>query len=148
MPPRRDLLFVGMQFALLLALAVDPVGVEVAPPALVRYLGQTLCALAVVLGVVAVLQLGTNLTPWPSPKAGSRLVTTGLYAWARHPIYACLAGFAFALVLATGSVWRLGLAMALLWLFWRKATFEEAMLRERYPEYAAYANRVERFALF
>ncbi len=148
MPPRRDLLFVGVQFALLFALGIDPVDFAYPVPPLLRYVGWTAAGLAVLAGLLAVLQLGTNLTPWPTPRSGSALVTTGLYAWARHPIYACLAGFALALTLATGSVWRLGLALALLGLFWRKATYEESLLQKRYPSYGSYAEQVERFGFF
>ncbi len=145
MPPRRDLVFVGVQFALLFGLMIDPLGLAVDVHDVVRVVGYGVCAATMIVGLLAVLQLGTNLTPWPSPRSGSRLVTTGLYALARHPIYACLLAFAFALALATGSVWRLGLALVLGGLFWRKATYEETLLRARYPAYAAYARRVGKF---
>lgn len=142
MPPRRDLVFVGVQLALFVGLAVDPLAYSFPMPPLLRYVAWTLVGVAVLTGVTAVLQLGTNLTPWPSPKAASQLVTTGVYGWVRHPIYAALILFAFGLALATGSAGRLILAMALLALFWRKAAYEETLLRTRYPEYDAYSKRV------
>ena len=146
--PRTDLLFVGVQFVLLLALAFDPLRVGFKLPVVERYIAWSICVATVVAGVAAVLQLGTNLTPWPSPKDSSQLVTSGLYAWSRHPIYACLAWFGLGLALATGSWWRIGVTACLWVLFWRKATYEERMLQERYPSYESYAQQVPRFGLF
>ncbi len=152
LPPKRDLLFVGTQLLLFVALAfahlpdwkmytAEGTGLTRA----VSYLAWVIAAGCVVYGVVAVLQLGTSLTPWPSPKANSRLITTGIYAWARHPIYASLCYFACALAVATGSWWRLLVAVALFVLFYFKSAYEEKLLRQVYPEYATYAASVPRF---
>ena len=145
MPSRRDLSYVGVQVLLFTLVAVDPLGVRwPVPPWLrtVSYVGAGAC---VVLGVLAVAQLGSSLTPWPSPRHGSDLVTTGMYARARHPIYASLLWFGVCVSVATGSPGR-ALATAGLWLLFRgKARYEEGMLRERYGGYAAYAKTVGRF---
>lgn len=145
MPARKDLLFVGAQALLFAAIAFDPLGIRYAVPTGLSVVAWGLAGACVVLGVLAVFQLGTNLTPWPSPKDGSRLVTSGLYAYARHPIYASLLWFGLAVSLATGSVGRILVTGALWWLFRRKARYEEGMLRERYAGYAAYAKTVGRF---
>ena len=144
MPPRRDLLFVAAQALLLAALALDP-ELGWRPLRGLPWIGWTLCGLSVAFGTLAVLQLGTSLTPWPTPRAGSALVTEGTYRVARHPIYASLIAFAVGLALATGSPWRLLVAAALYVLFCRKARYEEALLRERYAGYEAYAREVGRF---
>ena len=41
---------------------------------------------------LAALQLNRNLSPFPSPKKKSRLITSGAYKYVRHPIYT---GFSF-----------------------------------------------------
>lgn len=146
MPPRRDLLYVAVQVALLAALALDPCPeARLGSPTWLRSVGYVAMVAAVCLGAAAALQLGTSLTPWPSPRAGGRLVTSGLYAWARHPIYAALVYFGVGLTAATASPWR-GLVTGLLWgLFFLKSTYEERLLRGRYPGYGPYAERVGRF---
>ena len=58
-----------------------------------------------ILGAVGIMEaarraLGTNLTPYPQPRSGGTLVSTGIYARVRHPIY-------------TGVVLALGGASAL-----------------------------------
>ena len=146
MPSRHDFFYVGLQLALFAALALDPW-----PAGLIEYprwltlIGWAVAVGAVVTGAAAVLQLGTNLTPWPSPKAGSSLVTEGLYAHARHPIYAAILYFAMGLTVATGSPWRGLVTAGLMLLFYFKARHEERLLRARYPDYVAYAERVRRF---
>ena len=145
MPNRKDLTFVGIQAALLLALLYDPFPGNWQSPQLLRWIGAALGIASIILGLLAIFQLGSNLTPWPSPKENNYLVTTGTYGWARHPIYAAILGFSLGLTLYTGSLWRLALTVGLWLLFTRKARYEEARLRERFAEYADYASRVPRF---
>jgi len=148
MPNKKDILYVGIQFILLLGLFFNPFGnAEMIHP-WTGLLGFLICGVAIVFGLVAIVQLGTNLTPWPSPKAGSSLVTTGTYGWARHPIYASLIWFAVGLSLGYMSGWRFMMTALLVLLFLKKSTFEESMLRSRFEEYVNYAARVKRFGSF
>jgi protein-S-isoprenylcysteine O-methyltransferase Ste14 len=99
-----------------------------------------LVAVGALVLVTAGRALGTGLTPYPRPPSGGELVETGPYAVVRHPIYSggilIAAGISFAL-----SPWAL-VATAVLAAFWAfKASLEERLLRERYPEYAAYCER-------
>lgn len=80
----------------------------------------------------------------PGQKAA--LVTSGIYAWVRHPIYA----FSLALMLCTLIVLPTLPTLALAALhfigFSRKAAYEEKHLRREFgPEYEAYCRRVGRF---
>lgn len=145
LPPKQDLAFVGAQVALFVALAIDPFPLAVRVNPWLGGVGIALCIASIVFGVVAVVQLGTNLTPWPSPKASSQLVTTGTYALARHPIYASLLVFGLGLSLWTLSPWRLVVSAALYGLFRAKARYEEGLLQARYPSYAVYRDQVKRF---
>ena len=75
-----------------------------------------------------------------------KLVTTGIFAYSRNPIYV-----AFALVLAGEflifSNWiLLAYVGAGIWLFHRQVLLEEEFLRNRYgQEYAEYSARVPRY---
>ena len=95
--------------------------------------------------VRGILDLGSNLTPFPRPRAGATLVETGVYRYVRHPIYAggVLAGGGWAV--ATASVPALVLTAALLVLFDAKSRREEAWLEDQVPTYAGYRRRTRRF---
>ena len=96
------------------------------------------------LGIAGVRVLGLNRTPFPEPKPGSQLVTTGIYARVRHPLYASVIALGFGWAL----LWRSGPALALaagqVVFFYAKARLEERLLRECFAEYADYSRRVPR----
>jgi protein-S-isoprenylcysteine O-methyltransferase Ste14 len=96
-------------------------------------------------GLAGKRALGPQRTPFPEPRPNAALVTTGIYASIRHPLY--LAVMALGLAWALG--WRSGPALALAALqipfFDAKARREERWLRERFPEYRDYARRTRRF---
>ena len=96
------------------------------------------------LGIAGVRVLGLNRTPFPEPRPGSQLVTTGIYARVRHPLYASVIalGFGWALLWSSGPALALAAAQAVF--FYVKARFEERLLRERFAEYADYTRRVPR----
>lgn len=89
--------------------------------------------------------LGLNRTPFPQPKEDGQLITTGIYAHLRHPLYASVIALGFAWTLLWRSWPALGLAVAQILFFDAKARREERWLRELFPDYAAYARRVKRF---
>jgi protein-S-isoprenylcysteine O-methyltransferase Ste14 len=95
--------------------------------------------------VVAAANLGRSLTALPTPTARATLRTGGLYRFVRHPIYSGLLALVFGGAVTSGSVVKLGLAVALLGLLARKAAWEEDMLRRRYADYEQYARRTPRF---
>ncbi len=146
MPTSHDFVFVGTQAVLLAALAFAPGPHYFDLPDFLVYVAWAICGMAVLAGLLALAQLGTSLTPWPSPRAGGALVMTGLYAYARHPIYVTLIAFAFGLGIATESAWRLVVALLLVILFRQKARYEESLLRQHYgPAYESYCERVRGF---
>jgi protein-S-isoprenylcysteine O-methyltransferase Ste14 len=97
------------------------------------------------LGSVIVLgRLGKSFSIMPEARA---LVTGGPYAYARHPLYAMefltLAGTA----IQFAQPWAGLLALAVAALQVLRTVFEERVLAEAYPEYAAYRARVKRFGV-
>ena len=97
------------------------------------------------LGLRGKRDLGLNRTPFPQPKDDGQLITTGIYARLRHPLYASIIALGFAWALLWQSWPALGLAVAQILFFDAKARREERWLRARFPGYAAYVRRVKRF---
>jgi protein-S-isoprenylcysteine O-methyltransferase Ste14 len=96
-------------------------------------------------GVAGLRSLGRNLTPLPGPREGGELITSGIYAQIRHPLYASMMAAGFGWALAWGS--RVGLVpAAVLMLFLHaKARHEEQLLHARFAGYSGYSARVPRY---
>ena len=107
--------------------------------------GAFLLLIAAGCGLAGTVSLGRNLTPFPKPSASSKLVQTGIYGLMRHPLYTAV----FCGAVGWALVWRswpaLLAALALGPLFDAKARREERWLRQQFPEYAGYEQRVRRF---
>lgn len=97
------------------------------------------------LGLRGKRDLGAHRTPFPQPKEDGRLITTGIYARLRHPLYASVIALGFAWALLWRSWPALALAVLQMPFFDAKARCEERWLRELFPDYAAYVRRVKRF---
>ena len=113
--------------------------------AIVAYaVGGSLLALGLLLLVVAAIQLGASLTPFPTPREGQKLTATGAYALARHPMYGggILIALGWTIVFAT--VVGLALTLALALFLDLKARREEAWLSECFGDYDAYRERTPR----
>jgi len=91
-----------------------------------------------------ILDLRENLTPFPKPMEGGRLVESGSYRLARHPIYGGAIIAAFGWGLATASPLAVLGALGLGIFFDLKSRREEIWLAERYPDYPAYRTRTRR----
>jgi protein-S-isoprenylcysteine O-methyltransferase Ste14 len=115
------------------------------PPARIPLMvaGGAVLALGCALLVIAILTLGGYFAFTLRPAPSSALVTTGVYARARHPIYGgwILVGLGFALAL---SPWALLLAALLALELSGKSRVEERALVAHHPEYTAYRQRVTR----
>lgn len=87
-------------------------------------------------------RLGKSFSIMPEART---LVTTGPYAYARHPLYAaealCVAGNA----ILFQQPWAGLLAVGVVALQVIRSLFEERVLEEAYPDYAAYRRRTKRF---
>ncbi len=107
--------------------------------------GLALIAAGLLLGVRGILDLGSNLTPFPRPKDDSRLVESGVYGLVRHPIYGGLILASLGAGLITASVPTLLAAAALALFFYLKSRREERWLAERFSDYPSYRGRTRRF---
>jgi len=91
--------------------------------------------------------MGKNWAVVARTREDHSLVTSGPFAYVRHPIYGAL--FLFLLALAVGyGHWRnLAVAVPLYWIAtWGRIRHEERLLRAQFgADYDAYAARVKRF---
>ena len=138
-------LFVAGQVALLIALAVLPRAEHWPVPRWLVAVGWALMIAGAVLVVVAARRLGPGLTPTPIPNDSGRLITTGLYRFSRHPIYSGVLAIVAGIVVRSGSLVVAAVGAVTAAFFWFKARWEEDRLRERYPDYDAYAAGTGRF---
>lgn len=101
--------------------------------------GLILLVLGLLLLVVAALQLGTSLTPFPAPKA-DEITTTGTFALVRHPMYGGGILIAVGWTVVFASVIGLVLTLVLALFLDLKSRREEVWLRDRYDGYAGYCQ--------
>ncbi len=135
---------VAAQFVFLILLGFLPWGSLWAREVTTIVIGLVLVALGVGIALAAGGALGRTLTPSPIPKADGQLVTGGVYARVRHPIYSGLLVLGLGLVAIGASVLHALAWVALLSVLMAKARFEERMLLDQYPGYRDYAARVGR----
>jgi protein-S-isoprenylcysteine O-methyltransferase Ste14 len=86
--------------------------------------------------------LGKSLTANPVPVDSGALVTTGIYARLRHPIYTGLLVLTMGLVVSSGVWAQLIVWFGLLGLLVYKIRWEEILLSAKYKGYAAYKAKV------
>jgi len=109
-----------------------------------RFAGAVLIGAGGALAVRGSIDLGRNLTPFPKPREGVRLVDTGAYRLVRHPIYGGLVLGGFGWGLATASLPALAGAVVLGIFFALKSRREEDWLVAQVEGYAAYRERTRR----
>ena len=133
---------VALQFVLIGALLLTSW-----PPAAEGLLPAALLLLFVA-GVVGIAALAANrpgnFNIRPEPKAGARLVSSGIYRWIRHPMYAAVLLAMLGALLTDPRPWRVLAWLALLGVLIAKLQREERYLRQRFAEYATYRNRTWR----
>ena len=109
----------------------------------IQLIGAVTLMLCVGLFVTVHLQLGTNWSPIPEQLEGHELVTTGLYRWARHPMYAVFFWAAIGTLLATLN-WLIAWCVSgSVWFVLQRIPVEEQDMLELFgQQYAEYCDRV------
>ncbi len=87
-------------------------------------------------------RLGKSFSIMPEAR---KLVTSGPYAHARHPLYAVEMITIIGTALQFAAPWSWVLALLVVTLLWIRSYFEEQVLEATYPEYAAYRAKTARF---
>ncbi|TXF87045.1 isoprenylcysteine carboxylmethyltransferase family protein [Neolewinella aurantiaca] len=141
----KDYFFVGIQLLIFGAYALGFRALSFSLPSVFGYVGLFLAFSGLCTGVLALLQMKTSFSPFPTPTAAGELVTSGLFAWSRHPIYTSILLVAFGFALYSGSGYRMLIGLALLVLFFFKSSYEEELLSARFTKYADYKKKTSRF---
>ena len=100
--------------------------------------GIAICAPGLAIIVAALAAMGRVMQVSPQPKADGHLVTRGIYAWLRHPMYTGILFIVVGLLVRTPSLAAAIVGAVLVALLVAKSRFEESLLLARYPDYAAY----------
>lgn len=117
-----------------------------APPDLLDVLGVLLMIAGLAVLLIALLSLGSALTPTPVPQEGAALRTGGIYSVVRHPVYVGILLAALGFTLAVGSLWQVILLVAMAVFFYAKAFWEDRLLAERHGvAWFDYADHVSGF---
>ena len=106
-------------------------------------LGFLIIIIALIILVVAIKDLGRNLSPFPRPIYNSNLVTTGIYRFMRHPMYYSLIFISFGVFITKLSIYYLFLSISLGLIIKFKIALEEQYLNNKFKNYLLYKNEVK-----
>jgi protein-S-isoprenylcysteine O-methyltransferase Ste14 len=135
-------------FILLVAYGVQyfwPIGIGTSSG--IKYIGVA----AVMLGICIVIlvsrsfkRVETNIEPW---KPTTRIITTGIYAYSRNPVYAAFCLVPIGLGILLNSFWILvSFIPSTVLVYYLAITKEESYLEKKFgEEYVQYKNRVKRW---
>lgn len=103
----------------------------------------------VFVGLLAIYQMQVgNFNIAPLPKAGGKLVTSGLYTYVRHPMYMAQLLAALPLIIDYFSTIRLAVWLALFINLIFKLYYEERKLINQFSAYKAYMETTWRLIPF
>lgn len=118
-------------------------------PFRLRTCGLVLYTLGLITALLGRIQLGKSWSDIETPRAAEEraVVSHGVYAYIRHPIYSGDLLLLLGLELALNSWLVLGVA-ALIPVVFQRAVKEENLLSEQLSGYGAYVQRTKRFIPF
>ena len=105
--------------------------------------GYLIIIIAFIILLVAIKDLGRNLSPFPRPLKNSKLVTTGIYRFTRHPMYYSLMFISFGVFITKLSIYYLFLSVSLGLIIKFKIALEEQYLNNKFKNYLLYKNEVK-----
>ena len=106
-------------------------------------LGIFIIIIASIIILVAIKDLGRNLSPFPKPIRNSKLVTTGIYRFTRHPMYYSLIFISVGVFITKLSIYYLFLSISLALIIKFKISLEEKYLNDKFNNYLLYKNEVK-----
>jgi protein-S-isoprenylcysteine O-methyltransferase Ste14 len=105
--------------------------------------GFLIITIALIILLVAVKDLGRNLSPFPRPINNSNLVTTGIYRFTRHPMYYSLIFISFGFFITNLTIYYLFLTLSLVLIIKFKLVLEEQYLNNKFKDYLLYKKDVK-----
>jgi protein-S-isoprenylcysteine O-methyltransferase Ste14 len=114
--------------------------------AIVSWIGALLCFAGLILLFLSLVSFGKSFRVGIDPDHPDKLVTTGVFAFSRNPIYAAFGLVLLGEVLVFSNWILLVYLLAASWLIHRQILREEEYLSKRYgQEYEEYCSRVGRY---
>ena len=107
------------------------------------FVGFLIIIIAFIILLVAIKDLGRNLSPLPRPINNSNLVTKGIYRFTRHPMYYSLILISFGVFITKLSIYYLFLSISLVLVIKLKIALEEQYLNNKFKNYLLYKNEVK-----
>ena len=107
------------------------------------FVGFLIIIIAFIILLVAIKDLGRNLSPFPRPINNSNLVTKGIYRFTRHPMYYSLIFISFGVFITKLSIYYLFLSISLGLIIKFKIALEEQYLNNKFKNYLLYKNEVK-----
>ena len=107
------------------------------------FVGFLIIIIALIILLVAIKDLGRNLSPFPRPINNSNLVTKGIYRFTRHPMYYSLIFISFGVFITKLSIYYLFLSISLILIIKFKIDLEEKYLKNKFKNYLFYKNKVK-----
>ena len=106
-------------------------------------MGFLIIIISLIIFLVAIKDLGSNLSPLPRPKKNINLVTTGIYRFTRHPMYYSLIFISIGVFIIKLSIYYLFLTISLALIIKFKIALEEKYLMNKFKNYLLYKNEVK-----
>ena len=107
------------------------------------FLGFLIIIISFIIMLIAIKDLGRNLSPFPRPINNSNLVNTGIYRFTRHPMYYSLIFISFGVFITKLSIYYLFLSIILSLIIKFKIALEEQYLNNKFKNYLLYKNEVK-----
>lgn len=114
-------------------------------PSVQKVIGAILGLGGLFLGWLSFRGLGRNFRFYAAPRRSGTLVTAGVYAKVRHPMYTAAVTIFAGYILFFGSLISVPLWLAFAILYLIKSVKEERILAAKFPEYEDYKKRTWRF---
>ena len=105
--------------------------------------GSLIIIIAFIILLVAIKDLGRNLSPFPRPINNGNLVTKGIYRFTRHPMYYSLISISFGVFITKLSIYYLFLSISLFLIIKFKIALEEQYLNNKFKNYLLYKKKVK-----
>ena len=108
-----------------------------------RYLGNLIIMISSFVILISIKELGNNLSPFPKPIKNGNLITSGIYALMRHPMYYSLISISFGVFITKLSFYYLSLTICLVLVIKYKIILEEKHLNTKFKNYLLYKQKVK-----
>ncbi len=140
---RKGKVLVFLQFSAIAGLL--KVGVDVG----ISLTGWILIGLSALCGFAALMAMRkSRFSIFPPPHKEAELISSGVYAVIRHPMYTAVLLFCLGCIIHTPQLWPYSIWIGLMIVLILKIQLEEKLLLAKFPGYVDYSKRTYRLLPF